>query len=100
MKQCLYVIQDNLSKMVMPPFSSPNDKVAKRDYIIGALHAEIPMQDLHLYKVGEFVSAYADENVTFQLKPIEPPELLDPTLSEVAETKKYLLDTEEINENE
>lgn len=96
MKQFLYVVQDSLSKMVMPPFSSPNDEVAKRDFIIGSKNANIPIQDLHLWKIAEFNSGSLDDSFTFNLKPFEPAELVDPTLSEVAETvSSYNLGVEE-----
>lgn len=84
MKQFLYCIEDSLSKMVMPPFSSPNDNVAKRDFIIGAIASNTPLQDLHLWKVGEFNSTFSPDDVTtFTLKDLR--ELCDPTLSEVSE---------------
>ena len=104
MIQYLYCVEDSLSKMVMPPFSSPNDDVAKRDFVIGAIASNTPLQDLHLWRVGKFTSGLNDgEMVYMQLD--KDLQICDPTLSEVAEySEQYYSilpsDKKEVNTNE
>lgn len=83
MKQYLYVVEDKVAQQVMPPFASPNDNVAKRDFISGAYGAQKPIQDLNLWRIGEFNSSLVDENVTFSLR--EDKLLINPTSFEVSD---------------
>lgn len=90
MKQCLYCVEDKLGKQFMPPFCSPNDDTAKRDFIVGALMSETPIPDLNLWKVGEFVAEVGlDSDPVFQLREL-PRTCISPTLGEIAEYKEYL----------
>lgn len=54
MKSSLYVIVDASTKTCTAPFVSPNDDIAKRNTVFGAIEAMTPVQDLTLYKIGDF----------------------------------------------
>lgn len=56
MKTNLYVIQDVKAQRTTEPFSSPNDEVAKRNFLFGCFSSETPPQDCLLWNVGQFQS--------------------------------------------
>lgn len=91
MKQNLYVVYDQCAHMSMPPFSSPNDDVAKRDFVIGSIMAQKPLQDLQLWRVAEIS---APDGIVEGFLPVlrESRELLNPTVSEIAEYKEACKD--------
>lgn len=91
MKQSLYVIYDYCAKVSMPPFSSPNDETAKRDFVIGSIMAQKPIQDLQLWRVAEIS---APDGIVEGFLPVlrESRELLNPTVSEIAEYKEAFKD--------
>lgn len=107
MKFYLYCVEDTVSKQVMPPFCSVNDNAAKRDFIVGAFMSNSIIQDLNLWKIGEFNSCMAlndDESSTISLLPIEKT-LVRPSISEIEavsqEVEKYkeIYKLKELNEN-
>lgn len=91
MKQSLYCVYDSCAKLTMPPFSSPNDDCAKRDFVIGSIMAQKPIQDLQLWRIAD-VSSSVDVDVGFSVSLKENKELINPTLSEIAQYKESCKD--------
>lgn len=91
MKQSLYIVYDSCAKMSMPPFSSPNDNVAKRDFVIGAFMAQKPLQDLQLWRIAD---VSAPDGIVEGFLPVlkDSKELINPTMSEIAEYKEACKD--------
>lgn len=56
MKGQLYVIRDTVSLTVTPPFYSPNDNVAVRDFLFGCFGSSTPPSTCQLLKIAEFES--------------------------------------------
>lgn len=91
MKENLYCVHDSCAKKTMPPFSSPNDDCAKRDFVVGALMAQTPLQDLQLWRIATVSAADGlDEGLSICIS--EHKELINPTLAEVAEYKESCKD--------
>lgn len=91
MKQSLYCVYDSCAKLTMPPFSSPNDDCAKRDFVIGSIMAQKPIQDLQLWRIAD-VSSSSDIDVGFSVSIHENKELINPTISEIAQYKESCKD--------
>lgn len=71
----LYCMYDIKAKTVTPPFCSPNDDVAKRDFCFATLASRIPMEDQILWCVGQFLADDSNQEA-FELKAFDSPRVV------------------------
>lgn len=58
----MYCIFDTVGVKVAPPFCASSQDVAVREFVIGCFGANLPPQDMQLFRVGSFEVDYVEED--------------------------------------